>query len=196
MARSTLDHGAETPPDRTKGHGTAALGPSDSSDSGSDIQGGPGLNRDDGLGMPAGTTSDPDVDGIGATAGADIGDADLDSDSDRFGTGERAAAGRDATLATDEVLRDIESDEVIDAEAIGDDADSVPATHDEFADSEGEHEDVEREAPGQPATGEDTDARERRAGREDGRGEVDDIPRFDRSSPEDLPRRRGDDTLH
>ncbi len=50
-----------------KGHGTAALGPSDSSDSGSDV----------------------------VNAGPDIGDTDLDSDSDRFGTGERAAADRD-----------------------------------------------------------------------------------------------------
>lgn len=58
-------------PDRTlgRGHGTRALGPSDSSDSGSDVQGG--------------------------SAAADIGDADLDSDTDAGGTGERAAVGRD-----------------------------------------------------------------------------------------------------
>lgn len=60
-------------PDRTlgRGHGTGALGPSDSSDSGSDVRGG--------------------------TAPADLGDADLDSDSDAAGTGERAAVGRDNT---------------------------------------------------------------------------------------------------
>ena len=51
-----------------KGHGTAALGPSDSSDSGSDV----------------------------VDAGPDLGDANLDSDSDRYGTGERASAERDA----------------------------------------------------------------------------------------------------
>jgi len=58
-------------PDRkvNQGHGTRALGPSDSSDSGSDVS--------------------------GPIAGPRIGDADLDSDSDRFGTGERAAAGDD-----------------------------------------------------------------------------------------------------
>ena len=56
-----------------QGHGTRALGPSDSSDSGSDLAG-------------------PD-------AGANIGDADLDSDSDRFGTGERAAAEGDDAAA-------------------------------------------------------------------------------------------------
>ena len=59
-------------PDRSlgKGHGTEALGPSDSSDSGSDVQGIP----------------------------ADAGDANLDSDTDRFGTGEVAAGERDAVV--------------------------------------------------------------------------------------------------
>jgi hypothetical protein len=47
-----------------RGHGTRALGPSDSSDSGSDLVGAPG-------------------------------DENLDSDSDRSGTGETAAASRD-----------------------------------------------------------------------------------------------------
>jgi hypothetical protein len=69
---STLDpDNFPTAPDRSlgKGHGTGALGPSDSSDSGSDVSGG--------------------------TAGAELGDADLDSDTDSGGTGERAAPGRD-----------------------------------------------------------------------------------------------------
>ena len=51
----------------------------------------------------------------GTTAGPDIGDADLDSDSDRYGTGERGAAGRDSTEAVDETLSEdaetIESDD-------------------------------------------------------------------------------------
>ncbi len=70
MATSPLD---PANPPRTpdsgigRGHGTRDLGPSDSSDSGSDIIG----------------------------AGALLGDASLDSDSDRNGTGETAAAGRD-----------------------------------------------------------------------------------------------------
>jgi hypothetical protein len=57
--------------DRTldKGHGTEALGPSNSSDSGSDVATG--------------------------NAGALLGDTDLSADSDAAGTGERAAAGRD-----------------------------------------------------------------------------------------------------
>ena len=72
MATSPLDPGnTDNRRDRItdRGHGTRALGPSDSSDSGSDL--------------------------VGSTAARDIGDADLDSDSDRTGTGERASASRD-----------------------------------------------------------------------------------------------------
>ncbi len=106
MANSTLFRTGEQDPVVTKGHGTGALGPSDSTDSGSDIVGGPGLNDEDGLGLDSGTTSDADHDGPGANAGADLGDADLDSDSDRHGTGERGAAGRDSTSPNDEVLQE------------------------------------------------------------------------------------------
>ena len=53
-----------------KGHGTASLGPSDSSDSGSDMQGAP----------------------------ADAGESNLDSDTDRFGTGEIASGERDTVV--------------------------------------------------------------------------------------------------
>jgi len=112
MARSTLNTTGESNPSVRKGHGTGALGPSDSTDSGSDIVGGPGLNREDGLPFQRGTTSDPDVDGQGATAAPDIGDADLDSDSDRYGTGERAAVGRDSTEAVDEILSEREGDDI------------------------------------------------------------------------------------
>ena len=74
-------------PDRRihQGHGTAALGPSDSSDSGSDLQG----------------TLD--------TAASEIVDEDLDSDTDRSGTGERAAASPE-TPARDGA--DIDTDHV------------------------------------------------------------------------------------
>jgi hypothetical protein len=122
MAESSLLHPQHTPPSTTKGHGTDALGPSDSSDSGSDVRGGPGLNHDDGLGPRAGSTSDPDVDKRRATAGADLGDADLDSDSDRNGTGERGAAGRDSALPTDEMLRD-DDDARVEGEHLGNDVD-------------------------------------------------------------------------
>lgn len=81
------------------GHGTEALGPSDTSDSGSDVVGASGLGQeDDLLGLGSGTTSDLDQSLAGGTAGPDLGDADLDADSDSGGTGERAAAGRDAHI--------------------------------------------------------------------------------------------------
>ena len=96
MAESTLQHDTNTPPTVTKGHGTGSLGPSDSSDSGSDIQGG---------------------------AAADLGDANLDSDSDRNGTGERAAVGHDAAVPADTRLRD-ERGNIVDGETLGDEEDS------------------------------------------------------------------------
>lgn len=101
MADSTLDVVPSTPPVTDKGHGTRALGPSDTSDSGSDLQG-PGIYEIDAdvLDLDSGTNEDV---AQGTGAGRDIGDADLDSDSDAGGTGERASAGRDidADAATD-----------------------------------------------------------------------------------------------
>jgi hypothetical protein len=99
---STLDpDNFPDPPDRSlgTGHGTGALGPSDSSDSGSDLVGAAGLaGEDDLLDLDTGTTSDLEASSAGGTAGPDVGDADLDSDSDSGGTGERAAAGRDSVV--------------------------------------------------------------------------------------------------
>lgn len=95
---STLDpDNFPDPPDRTlgAGHGTGALGPSDSSDSGSDLVGAAGLAGEDILDLGSGTTSDLEASRSGG-AGPDVGDADLSSDSDSGGTGERAAAGRDS----------------------------------------------------------------------------------------------------
>lgn len=100
---STLDpDNFPDPPDRKlgSGHGTGALGPSDSSDSGSDVVGGPGLTQGDNLDLGSGTTSDLEASTAGGSAGPDVGDADLDSDTDASGTGERATAGRD-TVARD-----------------------------------------------------------------------------------------------
>ncbi len=105
MGRSILERTGERPPTTGKGHGTDALGPSDSSDTGSDITGGPGIAPDDAtLDRPRGTTSDLDRSRRRKTAGPDIGDENLDSDSDSTGTGERSAAGRDAPPPTDEDL--------------------------------------------------------------------------------------------
>jgi hypothetical protein len=116
MGRSTLNTTSEGNAVTRKGHGTGALGPSDSSDSGSDVVGGPGLNRAGGLPLQHGTTSDPDIDARDTTAGPDIGDADLDSDTDRQGTGERGAAGRDSSEPVDEMLTEHDPDE---AQSIG-----------------------------------------------------------------------------
>ena len=90
-------------PDRdvTRGHGTRALGPSDSSDSGSDIAGIPG-------------------------AGSAIGDADLDSDSDRAGTGERAAATPDVEMAADGADIDTDHIEEVPEEEDAEDGDEAP----------------------------------------------------------------------
>jgi len=117
MADSTLDPDYLTGGrDRSlgRGHGTDALGPSDLSDTGSDMQGA-GLSGDVGLDMDEGTTSDPDRSTAGGTAGPDVGDANLDSDTDSGGTGERAAAGRDSIEADGD---DIDVDQVENVEAI------------------------------------------------------------------------------
>ena len=83
-----------------RGHGTRALGPSDSSDSGSDLLGAPGLARQvDGFGLDRGNTNETEESFAGNTAGPDVGDANLDSDSDRAGTGETAAASRDVVAS-------------------------------------------------------------------------------------------------
>lgn len=114
-ADSTLDLTGEEAPRTGVGHGTRALGPSDTSDSGSDVVGGPGtsggLSDDNARRAPTTTRK---------TAGADLGDADLDSDTDSTGSGERASAGRDAPNAEDlnleieTVAAGGEDDEVID----------------------------------------------------------------------------------
>ncbi|CAN7497505.1 hypothetical protein LJR289_003376 [Pseudoduganella sp. LjRoot289] len=100
-------------PDRTlgRGHGTGALGPSDSSDSGSDVQGGSGLSQQFDTGLRQGP-NDMETGRAGGTAGPDLGDSDLDSDSDSYGTGERAAAGRD-TVAPDGADIDVDHIETL-----------------------------------------------------------------------------------
>jgi hypothetical protein len=109
MADSTLDPERDRPAPKRKGHGTEALGPSGSSDSGSDLQG-PGLAADAGLDFDTGTTSDIER---SAGAGHDVGDANLDSDTDEVGTGEMATAGRDDDVGE---ARDIAPDRIIGSE--------------------------------------------------------------------------------
>ncbi len=110
MPGSTLDPDNFNLPDRQlgRGHGTGALGPSDTSDSGSDLQGASGTAGDEKLRLGGGTTSDIDESAAHGSAGPDVGDADLDSDTDSTGTGERATAGRD-TVAEDG--QDIDTDQ-------------------------------------------------------------------------------------
>lgn len=111
MADSTLDPDNFGGPDRSlgRGHGTRALGPSDISDSGSDILGADGLAHEDLIPLDTGTNTDPELSTAGHTGGPDLGDADLSGDSDSSGTGERATAGRD-TVA--EAGSDIGFDEI------------------------------------------------------------------------------------
>lgn len=107
MADSTLDLELSTPPVTGKGHGTRALGPSDTSDSGSDLQGPGVFEADDVIGLDTGTNEDA---AHSAGAGRDVGDANLDSDTDAAGTGERATAGRDTDI---EAGSDIAPDRII-----------------------------------------------------------------------------------
>ncbi|MCC8400428.1 chemotaxis protein [Paraburkholderia sp. MMS20-SJTN17] len=76
---------------------TGSLGPSDSSDSGSDVA---GAKR-----------HDFDVDTELDNHALGTGDAELGSDTDRSGTGERASADGDSTLQAD---RDIGTDHLVD----------------------------------------------------------------------------------
>ena len=97
MGTSPLAGGADRAPQKAPGTGTDVLGPSDTSDSGSDIVGADGAVDADDFDLDSGTNDDLRR---APGAGADIGDANLDSDSDSGGTGERAEAGRD-TLRRD-----------------------------------------------------------------------------------------------
>jgi hypothetical protein len=101
MAAGALHPDNLTPgPDRRigPGHGVDSLGPSDTSDSGSDLKGAPGLAQQiDGFGLDRNPT-DLEESTAHGTAGPDIGDANMDSDSDSGGTGERAAAVRDTIV--------------------------------------------------------------------------------------------------
>jgi len=114
MAGSTLD--PDNIPRRRKrhtqkGHDVSSLGPSDSSDSGSDMKG-PGLVDDDALHLDRGTNADPEggkFDKI--EAGASIGDREMDDNSDRSGTGEHLTAGKEPRIRPD---RDRDTDRTVD----------------------------------------------------------------------------------
>ena len=172
MADSSLMRTGETPPQVRKGHGTAELGPTDSTDSGSDVRGGPGFQREERLGLTPEPDSEGEVEGVVRGAGPDLGDRDLDSDSDRSGTGERAAAGRDTAGPVDQTLYD-EDGNAFEGEDIADDA-SLDTT---LADADDNGERQAEDAPGgrfereKPLPG-------RNVGSDVERG---DVPAFDRA---------------
>jgi hypothetical protein len=116
MSGSTLNPSEEGEVEVGKGHGTGALGPSDSSDSGSDVQGE--------VRHPGDIEDELDAHALGQSR------AELDSDTDRYGTGEAASADGDNHLEPD---ADILPDEVEDETRglLDDDAD--PASGDEPA---------------------------------------------------------------
>ena len=98
MSDSTLDpdniparRGRKT----MKGTDVKSLGPSDTSDSGSDMAG-PGQVDDDVLPLDRGTTEDPEAGTVGKIeAGASVGDREMDENSDAEGTGEHLTAGKE-----------------------------------------------------------------------------------------------------
>ena len=105
-----------TPSDLPPGHDTRSLGPSDSSDSGSDMAG-PGLIDDDALPLDRGTNEDQEAGRADtANAGASVGDDDMEDNSDRFGTGERRAAGKEPSVRAG---RDVGIDRIIGEEEAG-----------------------------------------------------------------------------
>ena len=121
MARSSI-LGGERAPQQARGRSAETLGPGDTSDSGSDIQGATRLKTD--------------------TEEGDLGGAmpiDTDSDSDSMGTGERASAipdgARDgADIAPDRIARS--KDALDSAVPIGDDDDSIEGLADDAPDDD------------------------------------------------------------
>lgn len=101
MATSTLDPDNVPEPDRQlgKGHGTNSLGPSDISDSGSDVQGGIRAVEELDLGLDRGTSEDSDSHNIAPSTDTD----------DSTGTGETSTAGRNADV---ELGADIGADRI------------------------------------------------------------------------------------
>ena len=99
-----------------KGHDIKSLGPSDSSDSGSDMAG-PGLVDDDVLNLDRGTNEDTEAGRHDiADAGPSVGDLGMDDNSDRYGTGEHLTAGKDPNIR---ISSEIDFDRVVGADEAG-----------------------------------------------------------------------------
>jgi hypothetical protein len=122
MSQSSI-LGGDRAPQQARGRDAETLGPSDSSDSGSDIQGASRLKTDAEEGRLGGATP-----------------VDNDSDSDSMGTGEHAEAvpegARDgADIAPDRIAR---SKDALDAaESITGDDDSIESLADDESDEGG-----------------------------------------------------------
>jgi hypothetical protein len=116
---STLDPDAVAAgrrPKAPKGHDVKSLGPSDTSDSGSDMAG-PGLTDDEALGLDRGTNEDPQAGRKNvADAGASVGDLGMDELSDKYGTGEHFTAGKEPDFQPD---GDRDTDRVVGADEAG-----------------------------------------------------------------------------
>lgn len=112
MAGSTLDPDLIPEPDRSlgRGHDSKSLGPSDVTDTGSDVQPGIKAVEEDDLGLDKGTTEDPDTHLV-----------EVEGDSDATGTGERASAGRDSV----ETASDIGVDRIDEVGTADDDPDAL-----------------------------------------------------------------------
>src|SRR4051794_37551449 len=118
-SRNRLDPDKVSNSDRAippKGHDMRSLGPSDSSDSGSDLLG-PGLIDDDMLGLDRGTNEDSEGGHLSAAdAGASLGDLGADDTSDRNGTGEHLTAGKEPDIR---IGGDIAPDRIVGPEEAG-----------------------------------------------------------------------------
>jgi len=126
MSQSSI-LGGERAPKQAKGRGADVLGPSDTSDSGSDIHGASRLKTDAEEGELGGATP-----------------VETDSDSDSGGTGERASAVPDRTrdgadIGPDRIARS--KDALDSAVSIEDGDDSIEALADDESDEESEEED-------------------------------------------------------
>lgn len=117
--RNTLDPDNVSGQSRRRGvqrHDVRTFGPSDSSDSGSDLAG-PGLIDDDLLGLDRGTNEDSEGGHLSAdNAGASLGDLNADENSDGAGTGEHLTAGKDPDVR---IGGDIAADRIVGPEEAG-----------------------------------------------------------------------------
>jgi hypothetical protein len=117
--RNTLDPDNVYEQSRRRGltrHDLRTLGPSDSSDSGSDLAG-PGWIDEDRLGLDRGTNEDSEGGHLfGDNAGASFGDLGADENSDSAGTGEHLTAGKDPDVR---IGGDIAADRIVGPEEAG-----------------------------------------------------------------------------